>query len=197
MIISMIAAVSRNMVIGSNGIIPWKLGRDLKYFGLLTTHCPIIMGRKTHESLGRVLPNRKNIVLTKNPNASILDGSYKVCSIEEAIEEAKNYKNSVYPDKINEVFVIGGGEIYNLFLPYTDRIYLTEVYTECEGDAFFPNFDIKVFRPIIRSEPFFEGSIQYTFTLFSKNMETDVIKNSFWRYNSLGEIINIWREITK
>ena len=124
--ISIIAAVSENNVIGHKGGIPWRIPRDFKHFKDTTTGHPIVMGRKTFESIGRPLPDRENIILTKQ---DIHPQGYSVIhSIEPVLERAKN----------EEIFIIGGREIYNLFLPYTDKIYLTRVHATVAGDVMFP-----------------------------------------------------------
>ena len=128
-IISLIAAVARNGVIGRNGDLPWRLPADLKRFKELTTGHAIIMGRKTFESIGRPLPNRQNIVLSSSPSF-VAEGCAVVSSIEEAIMVAGE----------GEVFVIGGHSVYREFLPSSDRLYLTRVDAEVSGDVTFPKF---------------------------------------------------------
>ena len=126
--ISIIVAVSKNNVIGLQGKLPWKLSHDLKRFKTLTMGKSIIMGRLTWESIGKPLPGRKNIIITRQENFKA-EGGYVVSSHEEAIDLANESK---------EIMVIGGSQIYNLFLPMTDKLYLTRVYAEIKGDTFFP-----------------------------------------------------------
>ena len=127
MTISLIVAAARNNVIGSDSGLPWHLPDDLRNFKRLTTGKPIIMGRKTHESIGRPLPDRRNIVLTRDPTFEA-PGCEVVASVAEALERAAD---------ADEVMIIGGGEIYAAFLPMADRIYLTRVSAEVEGDTLF------------------------------------------------------------
>ena len=129
--ISLIVAVSTNNVIGADGDLPWRLSDDLKRFKVVTMGKPIVMGRKTYESIGRPLPGRQNIVITRRNNFTA-DGCDVVQSTEEAVEVAGG---------ADEVMVIGGSQIYAAFLPLAERIYLTRVHTEVDGDAFFPPID--------------------------------------------------------
>ncbi len=133
--INLIAAASNNGVIGKIGKIPWYLPDDFKYFAKTTSGYPVIMGRKTYESiiahLGKPLPNRKNIILTKQKNFSApgCEIFYTPSSLLKRCEnEAK-------------IFVIGGGEIYKEFLPLATKVFLTRVNLNCEGDTFFPKLD--------------------------------------------------------
>ena len=129
MLISIIVAVSENGVIGKDNQLIWRLPDDLKRFKKLTTGHPIIMGRKTFDSIGKPLPGRTSIVITRNQDF-FMDGIIAVHSLEKALEEAKKLDT-------DEVFVIGGGEIYKQVLSVVDRLYITEVKTIMEGDAFF------------------------------------------------------------
>lgn len=126
--LSLIVAASENNVIGRENDLPWSLPDDLQYFKETTKGCPIIMGRKNFESIGRVLPGRQNIVITRQPEYAV-EGCDVVGSLEEAIEVAGDAE---------EVFVIGGGEIYKQALPMVDRVYLTRVHADIEGDVYFP-----------------------------------------------------------
>lgn len=129
--ISLIVAASDNNVIGSKGELPWRLSSDLKRFKTLTMGKPIVMGRLTYESIGRALPGRQNIVITRQADYEA-DGCDVVCSIEAAFEAAGDAE---------EIVVIGGGDVYRQCLPIAERIYMTRVHTEIEGDAFFPPLD--------------------------------------------------------
>ena len=131
MTISLIVAASRNNIIGSGGDLPWHLPDDLKNFKRLTTGKPIIMGRKTHESIGRPLPDRHNIVLTRD-EGYVAEGCEVVNTVEDAINLAA---------EADEVMVIGGGQVYAAFLPVARRIYLTRVHAEFDGDTEFPVLD--------------------------------------------------------
>jgi dihydrofolate reductase len=126
--LSLIVAMARNRVIGRDGKLPWHLSADLKRFKALTMGHHIIMGRKTWESIGRPLPGRTSIVITRDP-AYAAPGAHAVDSLSSALKMARHDP---------EVFVIGGGEIYREALPLADRIYLTEVDAEFSGDTFFP-----------------------------------------------------------
>ncbi len=130
MIVSILVAVARNGVIGKDNQLIWKLSDDLRNFKALTMgHC-IIMGRKTYESIGKPLPGRTNIIISRNPRLEI-DGCRIAGSLEEALEIAAHTQSG------SEAFVIGGGEIFALAVPLADKIYLTLVYAEPAGDAFF------------------------------------------------------------
>lgn len=128
--IILIAAASENNVIGNKGRIPWDLPDDLKHFRSLTEGHPVIMGRKTFESLGRPLPKRRNIVVTHSDR--MFEGCEVVHSLDDAFELGIDEP---------EVWVIGGGEIYREVLSKADRIELTRVHTKVDGDAFFPSLD--------------------------------------------------------
>ena len=141
--ISLIAAVSKNFVLGEAGKIPWHLTKDFAYFKAKTLNKPIIMGRKTFESIGRALPHRKNIVLTRQNSFQISgnDTTTTVCkTLEESLSCAYDYLDKNNPQE-KEIMIIGGADIYNLFLDLADSIYLTEVELTCKGDTFFPNFN--------------------------------------------------------
>ena len=136
--LSLIVAVAENGVIGHNNQLIWHLPNDLKQFKRLTTGHSIIMGRKTFESIGKPLPNRTSIIISRNTDFQI-EGCITVSSLENAILEAKKIETE-------EVFVIGGAEIYRLALPIVDKIYLTEVHHAYEGDTFFPTIDKTIWQ---------------------------------------------------
>ncbi|MGI9200071.1 MAG: dihydrofolate reductase [Woeseiaceae bacterium] len=140
--LSLIVAASKNHVIGAAGQLPWHLSDDLKRFKSLTMSKPIIMGRKTFESIGRALPGRQNIVITTQ-DGYVAEGCDVVGSVDAAIAAAGDE---------SEKMVIGGGEIYRLFLPLADRVYLTRVNVEVEGDTLFPDLDTDSWREIEREE---------------------------------------------
>jgi dihydrofolate reductase len=141
MLVSIIAAMDRNRLIGNNNQLPWHLPADLAHFKRVTMGKPIIMGRKTFESIGRPLPGRSNIVLTRSINFQA-DGVMIAHSVEEALKQAGG---------ASEVMIIGGSSIYELFLPEADRLYLTCVEDSYEGDAWFPEFDSDQWR-VVASE---------------------------------------------
>ena len=133
MAISMIAAVGKNLELGKNNDLIWHFKEDMKFFKETTMGHPVIMGRKTFESLPKALPGRKNIVLSANPEYKA-DGAEVVTSVEEAIKLAEA--------EDTDAFVIGGGRIYTEFLPYADNLYLTEINAECpDADTYFPDFN--------------------------------------------------------
>lgn len=129
MTISIIVAAAQNGVIGRDNQLIWRLPDDLKQFKRLTMNHPMVMGRKTFDSIGKPLPGRTSIVVSRNSGLQIEDCTV-VASLSEAFEIAQT-------SETEEVFVIGGAEIYRLALPFTQKIYLTEVHTEVEGDASF------------------------------------------------------------
>jgi len=148
MIISLIAAVAKNRVIGNEGDLPWNLPSDLKKFKEITDNRPIIMGRKTWDSIGRPLPNRDNIIISRNANLEI-EGGIICLSPDEAISIAKIKANE---RGCEEIMVIGGGYIYQEFMSIADKLYITEVDLEIEGDAYFPKIDPELFEEVIREE---------------------------------------------
>ena len=146
--LSLAWAMAQNRVIGRNNNLPWYLPEDLKYFKRITMGKPIIMGRKTFESIGKALPGRANIVVTRNPEYSA-DGIKVVTSL----EAAQSLSESILAiDGMEEAMVIGGAEIYSQALPFADRLYLTEVHAEVEGDTYFPEFDRSAWQEIARQD---------------------------------------------
>jgi len=141
MLVSIIAAMDRNRLIGNNNQLPWHLPADLVHFKRVTMGKPIIMGRKTYESIGRPLPGRTNIVLTRSSDFSA-EGVLTANTLEQAL-------NHVSAE--DEVMIIGGSTIYELTLPEADRLYLTYVEDSFEGDAWFPDFDLEQWS-IVASE---------------------------------------------
>lgn len=129
--ITLIAAMAENRVIGMENRLPWRLPADLKRFKRLTTGKPVIMGRRTWESLPHALPDRKNIVVTRDESYRAED-AVVAGSVVEAIAEAGD---------VDEVVVIGGADLYTQFLPRADRLYLTLVHADVEGDVLFPEYD--------------------------------------------------------
>lgn len=133
--LAIIVAAARNGVIGNNNQLPWHLPQDLKYFKSITLGKPVIMGRKTYESIGRPLPGRTNIVVTRNTDWQV-DGVVVVNSLEQALVEAR--RALAENIEVSEAMIIGGAEIYRSALPLVDRVYLTQVDVDAEGDAYFP-----------------------------------------------------------
>ena len=138
--ISIIVAASRNDVIGKDNDLIWHLSSDLKRFKELTTGHHIIMGRKTFDSIGKPLPNRTSIIITRQENYSV-DGCIVVNSMDEALAKVENDE---------EAFIIGGGSIYEEALAKADKIYLTRVHHNFEGDTFFPKLDYKEWESVTR-----------------------------------------------
>lgn len=151
--ISIIVAVAKNRVIGANNQLIWHIADDLKNFKRITSGHPVIMGRKTFESLGRALPNRRNIVISRNSNYTA-DGAEVVDSLEQAIKICS-------PQEEN--FVIGGGEIYNQAIQIAHKLYITEVDLTPQGDTHFPEIDLKIWKETLR-----EAHEGYTFTEYEK-----------------------------
>lgn len=142
--ISLIVAMGENRVIGNKNELPWHLPEDLKYFKRVTMGHPVIMGRKTFESIGRPLPGRKNIVISAQEDY-VAEGCTVLHSIEEVL--MLNEKN---PGE--EYFVIGGAEIYKALLPVADRLYITFIYEKFEGDTVFPPFKINEWELVSRQK---------------------------------------------
>ncbi|WP_282349586.1 dihydrofolate reductase [Pseudomonas sp. PS01301] len=135
--LSLIAALAENRVIGIDNSMPWHLPGDFKYFKATTLGKPIIMGRKTWDSLGRPLPGRLNLVVSRQPDLD-LPGAEVFASLDAAIERAEAWAHEQGAD---EVMLIGGAQLYELGLAQADRLYLTRVALQPEGDAWFPEFD--------------------------------------------------------
>jgi dihydrofolate reductase len=140
--VSAIVATAKNLVIGHHNQIPWYLPADLKYFKKITSGHHVIMGRKSFESIGRPLPNRTNIVITRDP-FFVATGCTVVHAVEEALELAQ-------ANGEQEAFIIGGGEIYRKSWEYLDLIYQTEVDAMPAGDVFFPKIEEKAWREVSR-----------------------------------------------
>lgn len=130
MLISIIVAMDRNRLIGAQGTIPWRLPADLRWFKKVTMGKPVVMGRKTYESIGKPLKGRRNVVLTRDGQYSA-PGCIVVHSVEEAINASENGE---------EVMIIGGAQLYRQFLPLSERLYLTRIEATFEGDTYFPDF---------------------------------------------------------
>lgn len=144
--LSIVVALADNQVIGINNTLPWHLPADLKHFKALTTGKPIIMGRKTWESLGRPLPNRLNIVVTRQADFEAV-GAEVITSIEKAIERANQW---AVTQSVDEVMLIGGAQLYKQALEKgcVDRLYLTRVHLAPVGDAFFPDIDFSYWHKV-------------------------------------------------
>ncbi len=139
--ISIIVAMDRNRVIGKDNRMPWRLPADLAYFRKVTLGHTVVMGRKTFESIGKPLDGRKNIVLTRDRQYT-KEGCTVVHSVEEALKMIQDDK---------ECFIIGGAEIYSAFLPYTQKLYITYIDHEFEGDTYFPQINYDQWRMVSRT----------------------------------------------
>lgn len=135
--IALVVAMAENRVIGVDGGLPWRLSSDLKYFKRVTMGKPIVMGRRTYESIGRPLPGRDNIVITRNAEFAA-DGVHVTGDVPSALSLAHTLAKEKGAD---EICVIGGGDIYRQTLPMADRVYLTEVHMSVDGDTMFPELD--------------------------------------------------------
>ena len=160
MILSLIVAASRNGVIGASGKLPWHLPADLRRFKQLTMGHPVVMGRRTFESIGKPLPGRANIVITRQKDYQAC-GAAVAHSLEEALRMCENEK---------EAFVIGGASIYREALPRADRIYLTRIDQDFEGDTYLPQIDQTVWKEISRedSEPDQKNPFPYSLVTLEK-----------------------------
>jgi len=164
--VSLIVAAAENRCIGINNALPWYLPEDLKYFKRVTMGKPIIMGRKTFESIGKPLPGRTNIVITKNKNYS-RDDIKVVTSLDEALKIAEAV---ALIDGQEEVMVIGGAGIYALCLPRADRLYYTKVHAAVSGDAFFPEVSWHEWKLITQEghSPSGSNPYAYSFCVYDK-----------------------------
>ncbi|NBW52886.1 MAG: dihydrofolate reductase [Betaproteobacteria bacterium] len=159
--LSIIVAISSNRVIGVNNSLPWHLSEDLKHFKSLTTGHTIIMGRKTYESIGRALPNRRNIVISRNTETSF-EGTEVVHSIEDAFSISKHD---------DEVFVIGGSNIYEQALNLVDHLYITEIKKSFSGDAFFPEINKSIWTESSREDHIANDGLEFSFVNYQKNIK--------------------------
>ncbi|MFO8021775.1 MAG: dihydrofolate reductase [Perlabentimonas sp.] len=159
--LSIIVAVAENNVIGDNNQLIWYIPDDLKRFKALTMGHHIIMGRKTWESIGRPLPGRKSIVVTRNKNFKA-DGAQVANSLPQALEMAKDD---------DEAFIIGGGELYQQALPLASRLYLTKVHKHFEGDVTFPEIESTEWRELSaeKGKPTAKDGLEYSFVKLERN----------------------------
>lgn len=168
--ISFIVAMASNRVIGLNNKMPWHLSADLKKFKKITMGSPVLMGRKTHESIGKALPGRTNIILSRNPEYQ-RDGCLVFNDLKTALEKAC--------ENAEEVFVIGGSDLYEAMLPAADTIYLTIINREFNGDAFFPEIDMndwsEVVREDIEDDP--DAAFSYSFLRLERTNQSYDSKN--------------------
>lgn len=167
--LSCIVAMSENRVIGTNNSLPWHLPEDLKYFKRITLGHPIIMGRKTYESIGRPLPGRANIVVTRQPGWSA-DGVLTVGGIDAAIHLAEQQEGG------SEVFVIGGAELFRHTLGQVERLYLTQVHAKVAGDVYFPDFNQDEWREVDRIDHQADQRNPYSYSFLVLNR---MVSNAF------------------
>ena len=164
--LALIVAMARNRCIGIDNKLPWRLAADLQYFKRITSGKAIVMGRTTYDSLGRPLPNRTNIVITRNPDWEGPIGTRVVHSLEAALALAESVAVCNYQD---EALVIGGAEVYAQALPQCQRMYITEVETDVDGDAFFPAWESAQWQEIVRERHFDESSqLHYSFVVYDR-----------------------------
>jgi dihydrofolate reductase len=166
--VSLIAAVAENGVIGRDGQLPWHIKSEFQYFKNTTIGHPIVMGRRSFESLGKPLPKRANIVVTRDKNFRA-EGALVLHTLEEGLAAARAIAEH---EGVDEVFIGGGSDIYRLTLPEADRLYLTEVHLKPEGDTLFPAFDREEWREVKREfHKAKEGeTADYTITVLERKL---------------------------
>jgi dihydrofolate reductase len=158
--ISMIVARSRNHVIGKDNQMPWKISADLQFFKKVTMGYPIIMGRKTWESIGRPLPGRRNIVVSRNTSYSAV-GAELVSSLEQALDALKEFKR---------VFVIGGQQLFNQAFPLADELFITEIEIQVDGDTYFEILDPSDWQEIDRVQEK-EGEVEFAYVTLRRKAD--------------------------
>lgn len=157
--ISMIAAVAHNNVIGGDNKLLWHISTDLKHFKAVTMGKPVVMGRKTYESIGRALPGRENVVITRNANWMV-DGVTVVHSLEEALKHLNDH---------SDVMIIGGGQIYGEAMTKADVIHITEVDLAIDGDAYFPEVNLTEWSEVSRQPHAQDGDVPaFTFVEYNR-----------------------------
>lgn len=158
--LSILVAMAKNRVIGKNNALPWHLSADLKHFKALTMGHPIIMGRKTYESIGKLLPGRTNVIVTRQKAYQVV-GAIIVNSIDDALKVCQ-----AGVDGNNEVFLIGGAELYQQTLGLCNRIYVTEIQRDFDGDTLFPVLDMEEWQEMSREKHYSEaGNLEYHFVM--------------------------------
>ncbi|MEQ7918894.1 dihydrofolate reductase [Xanthomonas sp. WHRI 1810A] len=163
--LSLIAAIGEDHVIGWNNSMPWHLPADFKYFKATTLGKPIIMGRNTWDSLGRPLPGRLNLVVSRQKGLT-LEGAEVFTSLDAAIERAEAWANE---QGVSEIMLIGGAQLYTLGLPQADRLYLTRVALSPEGDAWFPQFDEAEWKLVSNeAHPALDDKPAYSFEVWER-----------------------------
>lgn len=163
MIVSAVAAMAQNRVIGVDNKLPWHIPEDLQFFKTITSGKIMIMGRKTYESIGRPLPKRFHIVVSRNSEFRV---EHPMVCVVSSIEAGLSKAQELAPLWSQEVCIVGGGEIYKQSLPFLDRIYLTLIEKDYPGDAKFPDFDTNQF--ILKSKEARAGDPPFSFCVFEK-----------------------------
>jgi len=156
--LSIIVAVANNNIIGQHNTLPWHLPEDLKRFKSLTMGHHIIMGRKTYESLGRLLPGRSTVIVTRNKDYHV-DGAIVVHSLQQALAVCQTD---------TEVFLIGGAELYEIGLQQADKIYLTEIHADFDGDAFLPAIDMTCWQETSRNQHKATNGLAFSYVSFER-----------------------------
>lgn len=160
--VSLIVAMDKNRVIGKENDIPWRIPKDWEYVKQTTKGHPIILGRKNLESIGKALPYRRNIILTKQK-----DFTFNGCEIAHSIDDVfKLCKNE------QEVFIFGGEQIYSMFLPYIEKIYMTKIHHEFEGDTFFPEVNVEEWNEVsvIKGVTNNKNPYEYYFHIYERKL---------------------------
>lgn len=155
--ISLIVAMDQNRVIGKDNQLPWHLPADLQYFKNVTTGHPIVMGRKTRESIGRNLPNRENVVITRNK-----DYQCEGCTVIHSVDEIKEWSKT----KNEEIFIIGGAELFKETLALMDRLYITLIESEFDGDTHLPEIDMENWSLIKQEKGIKDDKNKYDYTFY-------------------------------
>jgi len=167
--LSIIVSIANNNVIGKNNALLWKQSDDLKRFKEITTGHHIIMGQKTYESIGKLLPNRTTIIISNDPEFKAPYGAYVARSIEHSLDVVEYY-STMYTRKEQEIFIVGGGSIYKQFLPYATKLYLTRINVDIEGDTYFPNISEDEWSIISKEthEKDEKNEYDYTFEVYER-----------------------------
>lgn len=155
--IAIIVAMASNRVIGLNKKIPWHLSADLKHFKAITLNHPVLMGRKTYESIGKPLPNRHNIIISRNSNY-VAKGCIVVSCVAQAIATCQQY---------DEVFIIGGAAFYEAMLPKADVLYLTQINKKFTGDTFFPIIAQKEWQEVAREDITTDTNVDFSYSFIT------------------------------
>ncbi len=186
MLLSIIVAVSQNGVIGQGQRLPWHLPADLRYFKANTVGKIILMGRKTFESIGRPLPQRENIVITRTQ--AVWPGAHVTHSLKQALQCARALK-AQSPDLGAEIMVIGGAELYRQALPLASQLYLTQVQTVATGDIIFPTWDSSQWQEIQRENHKADDKnpYNYSFVIFERKQTIKLATND--RLNNVQEMV--------